>query len=68
MKTIMLLLQHKLLISIVTVLILVGILWGAYSSRQETLNPAQEADTTAQPNKMDKFKSGHYQLSKGKTW
>ncbi len=68
MNILALLLKHKLIVSLITLLIGIWVLWGVLSSRPATIDPSQAPVNAEQHSKMKAFKSGHYRLSKGKTW
>ena len=68
MKILAFLLSHKWLVSFFTILILTIAIVVFVNKRPPEQDQQQMQLTEEQQAKLDKFKSGKYQLSKPKTW
>jgi cell division protein FtsI/penicillin-binding protein 2 len=68
MKTLAQLLQRKWSVLIITVIIFSFVILAIVYTRQLEQEQLQSQLTAEQQAKIEKFKSGKYTLSKGKTW
>ena len=68
MKTLAQLLQRKWLVLIITVIIFSFVILAIVYTRQLEQEQLQSQLSAEQQAKIEKFKSGKYTLSKGKTW
>jgi cell division protein FtsI/penicillin-binding protein 2 len=68
MKILAQLLQRKWSVLIITVIIFSFVILAIVYTRQLEQEQLQSQLTTEQQAKIEKFKSGKYTLSKGKTW
>lgn len=68
MKILAFLINHKWSFSIVTTIIFTAVILMIVNQRPSEKNQLQGELTAEQQTNMEKFKSGKYPLSKGKTW